>query len=554
MPTLTSTVLGFESKRVDTNEVSWGTQVDSSNHSQYDQHPNEIILGHRSGVDYVGAPSWVWTEYLGVMQFTGMTVGAGNQITTATLDMPFTRFYKSHRAYIYGVKNADIGVISSSNLASTQTLTTARAAFANNPEDDWVSSPMWSAPAWNNVNITSYWVPSPSVYHSIDITAILNELRQDPSFNENDPVTLVWVDEESFVGTGIDGLARTVNANSTLGFTPPEINYTVDIEGTPAPTQPTVTLANTTFSNGETVTINTTGIISPTNSLVTVGGISQTQTITTSTDSHSFTFNRGNCPNGAGTYTFVADGITYSSPITVSPGSGLAVVNLTPTSITDASLLKGLSTAILAGAMQFEYNPLSSNGHDVVISTEGVPQVSNGAGTDEITLRFWSGVEGYWGDVFTAEFQDIGYIGSNKVEPIELTTTLNTPIFISKGEDFYSVNSPSILITEADKQVVAYTNRDNTVEFTFLESGSPVNLSLVTEIQLVVGAFTFSDSVGAYTNKFRKEEGGFLEVHFGELGLPVGTHNFYFVLFTASHVQGIVWNHKEEYTVKVVSD
>ena len=546
MVALTNTAVGFEFKRLDTNAIEWATSAGASNFHQYVD-PNMVILGDIWSVDY-GA-GYVTTEYTGAYQFSGMTIPAGEEVSSAILTLPFTRFYKEHGAYIYGVLNADMGAPATNNLPSAQALTTAKASFCNNPDTIWVPDVPFITPTWTNFSGSDQWVPDVS-YADIDITDILNELRQDPSFNDGDPVTLVWID---VMGNGSSGYVHVPNLASGLGLNPAVINYTTAV---PTAGSPTVTMSTTSFKNGSTITVDTTDMTSITNALVTVGFQSQAQTLSTSADQHTFTFNRGDLPNGTGVYSFDADGTTYYEDITVDPVAGWSYINVSNPDTTEASLLFGVSGTILGGSMQFEWNTTSLNDHEPSIAASGIPSIDAGTGFDQVFARFWSSADGFWDDTFTFDFQDVGYIGSNKADPISLTYTFNNPVYIEKGADFYSVNAPSIMIVDGDgtKSINAYVNRDNTTEFIFLESGVAVNLDLATEIKLVVGAYTFSDTVGSFTNKFKKGVNGFLEVHFGELGLPVGTHNFYFVVFTATHTQGIVWNVKEDYTVKVIAD
>lgn len=509
--------------------------------------PDSICVGA-----WYDSPYEVQSYYHAAMTFGNLVGFNAGLVTNADLVL---RFEKAHKTCTFRIKAVlpDTPVMGQSNLPSAQTLTTA-----------YVEVVMSTLVGYDQFG---YWNPPAT---TLDISAVVQEFIDHANYASGDDLTLVY--EYQGLSPASDSLT---GLSGDAAGTPTSFSYTITDNINPSITSVS---GNNDIVNGETMQVLVEDLNNVTNHRIYKGSQYQSLTATPITGGFDIVFNAVSLGFGSGyTYAIDADEGTFTQAVSISPEAGYSYVTVASPSIADNSLFFGAVPTVIDGDQVKFQLTTAVNGDTVSISATGVPSLAGpGTGIDTFLISFFDSTTKVWQSDETVTFDDIGYFIANKIGPMNLDYKLLGPIQSIDGvevptanmtlsigsatanyvenpesqEGFNSVNKPSLKIIDGAGDLILYANRDNTGEFQFLESGVAVDLNLCTRIELKIGNSTFADSDYKWSDKFTKSESaGHLEVQLGELGLPPGKYKFYFVLYTAKHKYGIVWNEKDNYTL-----
>lgn len=525
---------------------TWATVSDSASNT-VGLAPNAICVG-----SWFNSSSTVLSFFNAAMTFDNLVGFNGGIVADATLSL---RFVSAHKYTVFRVKAVlpDTPVMSQSSLPSAQSLTATYVEINTSTLSGYDQYGVWSPPLV-----------------SVDLSAVVQEFIDHANYASGDDLTLIFeYQDNSGSGDSLTGIA-----GSAAG-TPSSLAYTINNNYNPSITSVS---DNNTVKNNENVTVLVRDLTNVTNHRIYKGAQIQNLTASAVTGGFQFPLVLATIGYGSG-YTYALDSSegTFTQVISIIADNGYAYGTVADPSIADNSIFFGADPVVIDGD-QFDYSTTTiQNGDTASISAAGVPKITgSGSGYDTFNASYFNSTLKQWQAGLLVEFNDLGYFNTNKLGPVELALNaggfiqgigsadlptgkliMSASVFTSEyvenpdsGAGFTSVNKPSLKVLDAGNSLTLYANRDNTGEFQFLESGVAVDLTLCTRIELKIGNQSFSDSEFQWHEKFTKSASrGVLEVQLGELGLPPGTYKFYFVLYTAAHYHGIVWNEKDSYTL-----
>lgn len=105
----------------------------------------------------------------------------------------------------------------------------------------------------------------------------------------------------------------------------------------------------------------------------------------------------------------------------------------------------------------------------------------------------------------------------------------------------------------SDPEVV-YLSRDNSIDLVLLSNGSPVALSGITRVVLVLGATTLDSSVAGFgsgqafdatvNGNYEGAAVDVLRMKLGGLAVPAGSYRGRLVTYDSDHPNGLVWTER----------
>ncbi len=335
-----------------------------------------------------------------------------------------------------------------------------------------------------------------------------------------------------------------------------------------------------------------TGLTGVSSLLMRKGAITRTLTPTGTTTATLMTFtfteaNQGGLPYGIVDLVASNGSTEFIKQITITPATGNGIVTVLNPNIEAGSVMDdatGDVPPVNGDVVEWE------NDAQISIFPNLFAEFDNGV--TALRIRFWDASDSTWSawvdqvisTVQTITPAVINFIAMPVTSGIQVATGTITPIVINfyalelnptvtvaegivtpavinfgalrplEDTGFPSVNHPRLRISDTrGNQIEIFKNRNNTLEFTLLESGQAVDLTVVERMVLDVGGVTIDSD--AEPSRFNWMLGdGKLVIEYNGVDFPLGTQKFYLIVYTGKQRAGIVWNSPAVYSANVIDD